>query len=69
MAVPESHEQCPDALRDVMAERGVEITVSTLPPLVVGPYTTGGFTCPHGTTFFIEPTGEQISRWSKDGVR
>jgi hypothetical protein len=52
-----------------MAAMGVEITVSTVPPLVAGPYTTDGFTCPHGVTFWIEPTGEQIAAWARDGVR
>lgn len=64
----ESHTQCPNELRDRMAAMGVEITVSTSPPLVAGPYTTDGFTCPHGTTYWIEPTGEQIASWRQDGT-
>ena len=45
-----------------------DITISTEPPLVLGPYTTSGFTCPHGTTYWIEPTGEQIAKWRAAGM-
>lgn len=60
---------CADFLRERQAAYGIEITVSTKPPLVNGPYTTDSFTCPHGTEYWIEPTGEQIAQWVKDGVR
>lgn len=63
------HAQCRNELLDRMAAVGIEITVSEQPPLVRGPYTTDGFTCPHGTTYFIEPTGEQIAQWQQDGTR
>lgn len=62
------HSTCEKALTEGMAAQGVEITVSTEPPLVAGPYTTNGHTCPHGVTFWIEPTGEQIAAWARDGV-
>lgn len=61
-----AHAGCAQRLRDGMAP--VEITVSEAPPLVAGPYTTEGFTCPHGVTYWIEPTGEQIAQWRRDGV-
>lgn len=48
---------------------GCEITVSTLRPLVRGPYTVDGFVCPHGNEYWIEPTGEQIMAWGQAGVR
>lgn len=60
------HSACAQSLRDEMA--GVEIIISTSAPLVAGPYTTDGFTCPHGTTYWIEPTGDQIAAWVRDGV-
>lgn len=47
---------------------GLEYTVSNLPPIVAGPYTINGMTCPHGITYWCEPTGEQIARWTRDGV-
>ena len=62
------HSTCAESLRAVMAKLGTEITVSTEPPLVRGRYTTDPFVCAHGTTFWIEPTGEQIAQWVKDGT-
>lgn len=60
------HQGCLDVLRDGMAP--VEITISTAPPIVAGPYTTEPFTCPHGVTYWIEPTGEQIAQWVAEHV-
>lgn len=47
---------------------GAEVTVSEAEPLVIGPYTTAPITCPHGTVYWMEPTGEQIAQWVKDQV-
>ena len=63
------HSTCADVLREVMASRGVEITVSTEPPLVRNPYVTDPYSCPHKVLFWIEPTSEQIARWVKDAAR
>ena len=63
---------CPDCanfLAGKMRGLGVDITVSTVAPAVTGPYTTEPFACPHGVTYWIEPTGEQIAAWAQDGVR
>ena len=57
---------CADQLRTGM--HPTEITVSTEPPLIRGPWTTDGMTCPHGVTYWIEPTGEQIAQWRREGV-
>jgi hypothetical protein len=62
------HSTCRQTLISGMRDMGVEVVASTLPPLVVGPYTTDPYVCPHGTTFWLEPTGEQIAAWVKDGV-
>ena len=43
--------ECEGELRRRFAERGIEITVSTQPPIVAGPYTTDGMRCPHGITY------------------
>lgn len=59
---------CAGELTQRMAALGVEISVSAQPPAVAGPYATEPFTCPHGTAFFIYPTGEQIAAWIRDGV-
>ncbi len=63
-----AHPDCADFIRRTTADIGTEVHVSTVPPIVVGPYETGAFTCPHGTTYYIEPTGEQIAAWVRDGV-
>lgn len=65
---PHDHAGCREYLRQRASHFGSEVSVSTEPPLVAGPYPTGGFKCPHGTTFYIEPTGEQIAQWARDGV-
>lgn len=68
------HSVCAEFLRTTMAEGfpdhpGCEITVSTARPLIVGPYGVNGYTCPHGVTYWIEPTSEQIADWAVRGVR
>lgn len=65
---PSNHAECAEYLRKTMAELGSEVTVSTLPPLVKTPYDHGGMVCPHGTTYYFEPTSEQIAAWVRDGV-
>lgn len=68
MIQPTNHADCPRLLRAESAALGVEITVSTEPPLVAGPYTVPAFTCPHGSPYWIEPTGEQIVTWAEEGT-
>lgn len=62
------HATCAETFRNAALQLGSKCTVSTLPPLVPGPYTTAPFICLHGTAFWIEPTGEQIAEWVKGGV-
>jgi hypothetical protein len=61
-----AHAGCADVLREGMAP--LEVTISTEAPVFAGPYTTDGFTCPHGVTYWIEPTGEQVAQWRAEGV-
>jgi hypothetical protein len=61
---PLGRSTCAQQLIDESAKRGAEIHVSTLPPLVQGPYEIAGFRCPHGVEFWIEPTGEQVADWA-----
>lgn len=68
MSKPVEHEKCRDFLRQQALAAGCDITVSTAPPLVPSPYGENCFKCPHGTTYWIEPTGEQIAEWVRDGV-
>lgn len=67
--MPPNADDCAEELRTWMARRGVEVTVTTVAPLVAGPYTTDPLRCPHGITYWLEPTGEQIAAWARDGVR
>lgn len=60
----DEHATCPAALRDMAARAGSDVTVSTEPPIAAGPFEAGQFTCPHGVTYWVEPTGEQISAWT-----
>lgn len=69
MSDPQSHEQCPAFLRSKAADLGLDVTASATPPVVAGSYTVEPFTCPHGTRYWIEPTGEQIAQWTAEGVR
>jgi len=66
---PENHADCANHLRHSMAKLGCEVTVSTLEPLVRNAYGPEHMTCPHGVTFWYEPTSEQIAQWARDGVR
>lgn len=65
---PACKEECSAVLRDVLAERGVEVTASTSPPLIRNPYTVDPFRCPHGVLYWLEPTSEQIMRWQAEEV-
>ncbi|MFF4600598.1 hypothetical protein [Amycolatopsis sp. NPDC001319] len=69
MSEPLNHEDCRQVLIDEMAKRHTEVTVTTAPPVIVNPYTTDPFVCPHGTAFWMEPTSEQIAEWAREGVR
>lgn len=64
-----SHAECAELLHDMAANLGMDVTVSTVRPIVAGPYTTDPFVCPHKVTFWLEPTGEQITRWAREGVQ
>lgn len=70
---PENHAGCATFLKTRMRLLGADVTVSDLPPLVQSPYNrpgdgNGSLTCPHGITFYFEPTGDQIAAWARDGV-
>jgi hypothetical protein len=65
-ARPADHAQCRETLRREAADLGVEVTVSEARPLVVGAFPPYGYRCPHGTDYWIAPTGEQIARWAAD---
>lgn len=57
-----------DLIDTMRKDHGTEVTVTTAAPLMRGAYTQPPFICPHGTRWYMEPTGEQIAQWAKDGV-
>lgn len=62
-------DDCAGLLRRGMATlHNIDITVTTLRPIVRGLYTRDPFVCPHKVAYWMEPTGEQIAKWAKDGV-
>ena len=62
---PHGRTVCAQLLIDTMAGLDCEITVTAVQPHVPGPFVTG-HRCPHGVTYWIEPTGEQIAAWVAD---
>lgn len=58
------HADCLPFIRSAFEGKGADVVVSTLPPLVYGPYTTDALMCPHGTTYYLEPTGDQVAKWA-----
>ena len=64
----EDHSQCREELRASATRLGMDVTVSAAPPIALGPYPPHSYICPHGTTYWISPTGEQIAQWRRDGT-
>lgn len=60
---------CRELLVTEMAKLGVEATASSAAPIVPSPYGVTSFVCPHSIEYFLEPTGDQIAAWARDGVR
>lgn len=67
-SLPIAHLGCPSTMRQEAKAKGLDVTVSEAAPIIAGQYTTDPFTCPHGVTYWIEPTGEQVAQWVRDGV-
>lgn len=57
---------CRQHLKDRAAANGIDVHVSTLPPIVASPYGVEAYVCPHDITYWIEPTGEQIAQWVRE---
>lgn len=66
--LPPEHGECANVLKTRAAPVGLDITVSTLPPIVDGLYATDPLVCPHGVTHWFEPTGEQIAYWIENKI-
>lgn len=57
------------AMAKIAAEdgRNCEVVISTLPPLVINEYLQA-HECPHGVTYYMEPTTDQIAEWGRLGI-
>jgi hypothetical protein len=60
------HASCLNDLREAFAGLDFDVHVSTLRPLVRNPFTMPPFVCPHGVEHWVEPTGEQLARWTAE---
>jgi len=58
---------CDAALVTTARTIGVEITATPVRPDPTG-YDANPMTCPHGTTWYQQPTAEQVEAWRRDGV-
>lgn len=52
---------CDQILRDEWSARGVEVHVQPAPAVVLMIVT-----CPHGSTWISEPTGQQLAKWVEE---
>jgi hypothetical protein len=57
------HADCLTELRNAFVGQHLDVTISTKPPVVLGPFTLAPFVCPHGVRYWAEPTGEQLAAW------
>ena len=64
---PAGCELCRIEIKELFAQRGAEITVSTAPPIVASVAGTAFTYCEHGTVFYLEPTSEELMRWRSHG--
>lgn len=64
----DGHSTCREFLREQWAGKGIEVHVAAVPPIVAPPYEEAPFTCPHGVTYWVEPTSEQFAQWMKEGT-
>jgi len=68
MTAPACAAECGAYVRDQYAERGIEVTVSHLPPIVESGYEHLNLECPHRVLWHAEPTSDQIAAWARGGV-
>jgi hypothetical protein len=65
---------CPECrggatLVDLCAADDCQVWVTTIPPLVESHWVEGGWRCPKcGTVYWVEPTGEQHAKWTREGT-
>lgn len=59
-------DNCADYFFELAERDGIEISISTEPPVTPNPFNTGAFVCQHGISYWIEPTEAQIARWLRE---
>lgn len=62
------HEKCAATIRDFLEAEGIDAIVTTEPLLFETPYESLNMACPHGVTFYTQPTSEQIAKWIEAGT-
>lgn len=60
--------ECGAVIKDGFAKAGIEVTVSTLYPILDTDYEDLSLCCPHGVRYHAEPTSDQQLRWREAGV-
>ena len=46
-------------------EKGIDAHVTTISPIIATEYDPLAIRCPHGVTWYAQPTGEQITEWTR----
>lgn len=59
---------CKDVCLNWFRERGMDVTVTTAPPLIETGYEALDMYCPHGVLWYAEPTSEQRRDWFRAGT-
>ena len=60
---------CAAYLKQVWAKKGIDVNVSTVPPIFESPYKSPAWECGHRKLLFTEPTSEQIAFWVENKVK
>jgi hypothetical protein len=60
--------RCIEAVRRLSVELGLDVIVHEQPPELIGPYAMLSPECPHGNSFWCEPTDGQRTAWIAEGV-
>jgi hypothetical protein len=59
---------CIEMVRRFAVEQGLDVIVHEQPPELIGPYAMLAPECPHGNSFWCEPTDAQLTAWILAGV-
>lgn len=65
---PACADDCAGVVRGILSNEGIEANVSWVAPTFATAYEPLNCACPHGVTWYAEPTTDQIAEWVRDGV-